>query len=271
MRDNKLRKLLNENKIVMGTMLQDFKSLAVPIVLANAGFDFIFVCMEHSAYSLEDVSNLITTIRLLNLTPLVRVPEIKYHFISRCLDAGAEGIMVPRVETKEEVERIVQYAKYPLLGRRGCSVNRGHNDYISQNSVEFMKESNEQNMIILEIEAKRAIEDIDSLFSVEGVDAAIIGVNDLCATYGLPNDPTIPMISEAIQKTIDAARRFGIPSGIHSRNIGQLKQWIERGMQMIVYQTDLGLIKEAASKGIKELRDYASKCDNSKNNSQTET
>ena len=254
MKDNVMRKTLSEGKVVIGTMLQELRSPAIPLVLSDIGFDFLFIDMEHGAHTMETVADLIKITRLSGMTPLVRVPDLQYHFIARCLDAGAQGIMVPRVETREQVERIISYSKYPPSGERGCSINKGHNDYKSEGLVRFIEKANRENLVILQIERERAIKNLDELLSVEGVDIAILGPNDLAASYGVPNDLNSPILSDAFQKVVDTGKKYGVHTGMHIGDADKLKEWMLKGMNVITFNTDLGFIKTAATAGLMKLK-----------------
>jgi len=258
MKDNLLRKALNEGRVVIGTMLQELRTPAIPLLLADVGYDFIFIDMEHGAHNMETVADLIKVTRLTGMTPLVRVPDLQYHFIARCLDAGAQGIMVPRVETREQVEAIVSFSKYPPSGERGCSINKGHNDYQAEALIPFVGKANKENFVILQIERKKAIEDLDELLSVPGVDAAVLGPNDLAVSYGVPNDLDSPLMTEAFQKVVDTGKKYGVHTGMHIGNLVKLKEWMGKGMHIITYNTDLGFLKSSASAGLSELRNHAS-------------
>lgn len=258
MKDNLLRKALNEGRVVIGTMLQELRTPAIPMLLADVGYDFIFIDMEHGAHNMETVADLIKVTRLTGMTPLVRVPDLQYHFIARCLDAGAQGIMVPRVETRKQVEEIVSFSKYPPSGERGCSINKGHNDYQSEALIPFVEKANKENVVILQIERKKAIEDLDDLLSVPGVDAAVLGPNDLAVSYGVPNDLDSPLMTEAFQKVVDTGKKYAVHTGMHIGNLAKLEEWMEKGMHIITYNTDLGFLKSSASAGLSELRKYAS-------------
>ena len=255
MRTNKMRSLLSQGKPVFGTMLQELRSPAVPMLMANLGFDFLFLDMEHGPYSMETAVDLIKVMRLAGLTALVRVPADEYHLIARVLDAGAEGIMVPRVETREQVERIVRFAKYPPVGDRGCSVFKGHNDFRKSDMLEFTRQANQENLTIIQVERRRAIEDIEDLISVPGVDAAIIGPNDLALSYGVAEDLSNPVLVEALQRVVDACRKHGRWSGMHVGNVAALKAWMAKGMRIITYWTDLDMLATAPVKGLAELRE----------------
>jgi 2-dehydro-3-deoxyglucarate aldolase/4-hydroxy-2-oxoheptanedioate aldolase len=254
-RKNALRQALQEGKTVFGTMLQEVRSPGVVELMATAGFDFLFIDMEHGAFNLETVADHIKVARLAGLTPLVRVPDDEYHLVARALDAGAQGIMVPRVESREQVERIVPWTKFPGDGCRGCSTLKGHSDYRPEPLQEFTRHMNRENMLILQIERKAAIDDIDGLLSVPGVDAAIVGPNDLALSLGIDQDLADPLMSESIGRVVNACQRQGIPSGMHVGNLKALTEWMSKGMRFIVYSTDLNFLLNGAQSGLNVLRE----------------
>jgi 2-dehydro-3-deoxyglucarate aldolase/4-hydroxy-2-oxoheptanedioate aldolase len=255
MRKNALRQALQGGKPVFGTMLQESRSSAVPELMAAAGCDFIFIDMEHGAFNMETVADLIKVTRLTGMTPLVRVPDDQYHLVARVLDAGAQGIMVPRVEHREQVEKVVQWARFPPDGCRGCSVLKGHSDYQPQRLQEFTQHVNRENMVIVQIERRRAVEHIDDLLSVAGIDGAIVGPNDLALSLGIDNDLSHPLMIESLEKVVRACERHGVPSGMHVGNLEALTHWMAKGMRFIVYSTDLNFLLKGAQAGLKVLRD----------------
>ncbi len=254
MQKNKVREKLNNGETVFGTMIQELRSPAVPLIFANAGFDFVFIDMEHGAHNMETVADMIKVARLAGITPFVRVPDLQYHLISRCLDAGAQGFMVPRIETREQAEKAVSYSKYPPLGDRGCSINKGHNNYKGDDLISFVKNANEENFVILQIERKAAIDDLENILSVEGVDGAILGPNDMAVSYGVPNDLDSRLMEEIFMKVIDAGKKFGVYTGMHIGNLQKLVEWKNKGMRIITYNTDIGFLNSGAALGIKELK-----------------
>ena len=213
MRENHTKATLLDGRSVIGTMVQDARNPSIAQILADVGFDFMFIDMEHGAYDLSITADIILAARLAGITPLVRVPDSDYAFISRVLDAGAQGIMVPRVESRAQAERIVSATKYPPHGVRGCSIARGHNDYRPAGLWEFTRWSNDQVLAILQIERKRAIEDIEELASVEGVDVLLVGPNDL--TLSMAEDSEFFAVQAAVERVIRTAELHGIVSGIH--------------------------------------------------------
>jgi 2-keto-3-deoxy-L-rhamnonate aldolase RhmA len=225
--------------------------------MALAGCDFLFFDMEHGPLNMETVADMTLVTRLAGVTPLVRVPNDEYHLMVRPLDAGAQGIMVPRVETKAQVERIIDSTMFPPLGNRGCSVDKGHNDYDGQPLWEFTEQANQENLIILQIERRRAVDDIDDLLSVPGVGGAIIGPNDLALSMGVRDSDMLGALEDPIQHVLDAALRLKMPCGIHIGNLDWLAEWQRRGMQLLCYSKDTSFLREGAAKGINTLREAA--------------
>lgn len=251
---NKVKEALKENKPVYGTMIQEIRNPSIMLILANIGFDFVFIDTEHGSYDLETVADLCMTARLAGIVPLVRVPDPEYHLIARPLDQGAMGVMVPRVETVAQVERIVESCTYPPVGVRGCSISRGHNDFQSAPMHEFTQQKNEDVLVILQIERKRAIDDLDAVLSVPGVDVAFMGPNDLAISLGASGLDS-PEVTEATQRVVEVAAAHGLASGTHVRNTDMIKTWRERGMRMLTCHSDIGLLSMAAKETLTAMRE----------------
>jgi 2-keto-3-deoxy-L-rhamnonate aldolase RhmA len=257
MRPNRLRQILSLGQPAYGTMIQDLRSPSVAQIMAQAGYDFLFVDMEHGPFSFETVADIVRVARLVGIAPLVRVPDGEYHLIARTLDLGAQGFMVPRVETRAQVEHIVECALYPPLGKRGCSVDKGQNDFVPQGTWSFSEEANRENLVILQIERRQAVEEIDDLLSVPGVGAALIGPNDLSLSLGQRSDDMLGALEAPIQRVLDACLARGIPCGIHIANLEWLAEWQRRGMQLICYSTDIKFLRDGAASGIGWLKERA--------------
>jgi 2-dehydro-3-deoxyglucarate aldolase/4-hydroxy-2-oxoheptanedioate aldolase len=255
MKENKVKRILREGGTVLGTMIVEFTSPETARMLAAAGFDYIFIDTEHGAFNHESVTDLIRAGRSMDLTCIVRVPDNAYHLIARTLDLGAHGIMVPRTETREQVENIIQAAKYPPWGVRGCGIRPIITDYELSSIPDQIEHLNKDTIVITQIESGLAVDSIDDLLSVEGVDVALIGPNDLSISLGVPGEHMHPTMIEAIQKVVDACAKRGIASGIHVRDMSVLQFWMERGMKFITCDTDVGLLISAAMQAVTTLRD----------------
>ena len=251
--ENQLKKLLKSGGTAIGTMVCDTRTPALARVLAVAGFDYFILDTEHGSYSLETVTDMMQMARLEGITPIVRVPDFTYPFIARTLDAGAMGVMVPRVKTRAQVEQIVAAAKYPPMGERGMMNARTNTDYRGMSIADYGARANAETMVIVQVETREAVEDIDALLAVPGVDAALMGPADLSVALGTM-DIAHPKVTEYIQWVLDAATRRGLPAGTHVGDLAMLKHWRDRGMRLLMYSYDFGLIMEGATRAIKDLR-----------------
>src|SRR4030095_4787102 len=237
----------------IGTMISESNSTGFIWMLANVGFDYVFLDMEHGAFDLPDVANMIKVARLAGLTPLVRVPDLAYHLAAQVLDAGAMGLMLRRFETRAQAEEFVSYIKYPPAGVRGASAGRGHTDYGGPGPQELVQHMNEHTLVILQIERKRAIDNIDELLSVPGVDVALIGPFDLTISLGQESTGA-PAVDAAIQQVVDSAKRNGIASGTHTGESAVVVDWYKRGMTILTCNSDLGFFKAGAQQTLDALR-----------------
>jgi 2-keto-3-deoxy-L-rhamnonate aldolase RhmA len=152
-----IRTRVLNGEVVYGTMVRQGRDPGATTLVGKVGFDFVFIDMEHGAYSLETVADLIRGAKSVGCAPIIRVPAAKRYFISRVLDAGAEGIMVPMTSTPEQAERVVGYAKFPPMGRRGVGLGNAQVDYAAVKASDFTAEANEKTLVIGQIENREGI------------------------------------------------------------------------------------------------------------------
>jgi 2-dehydro-3-deoxyglucarate aldolase/4-hydroxy-2-oxoheptanedioate aldolase len=254
LRPNKVKQALKRGEPVIGTMVSESSATGFIWTLANLGYDFVFIDMEHGAFTLPAVAEMIKVARLAGTVPLVRVPDLAYHLVATVLDAGAMGLMLPRVETRAQVEQFVSFMKYPPLGVRGASAGRGHTDFTSAAPQELVSHMNEHTLAILQIERKRAVEDIDELLAAPGVDAAVIGPFDLTISLG-EDSAGAAAVERAIQAVVDSAARNGVASGIHVHDPAAVLNWHRRGMTLLACNSDLGFFSAGARQTLGALRE----------------
>jgi len=243
MRDNMVRAKLKRGESVYGMMITEFASPAVPVILAEAGLDFFILDMEHGAFTLPEALTMLQTARLAHLTPLVRVPDGLYHLIAPVLDAGAQGIVVPRVETREVAERSIAAMRYPPRGVRGIYGGKANNDYQPVTLLEYTHHANENVLAIIQIESKTAVEHADELLSTPGLDGVLVGPWDLALSLGV--DPQDGLVAAMVQRTLEATQRHNVACGIHVGEPQVLKQWQARGMTLLSCQSDLEMLRNA--------------------------
>ena len=250
---NRMKSLLRAGEAVTGTMLVEFRQPAVMQALKNAGYDFATIDMEHGVFDYESVANLSRFGRHIGITPLVRVPDKHYPYIARALDVGAQGIMAPRLRSAAEVREVVDIIKYPPLGGRGCSFGRGHTDFHGGALDENMRAANDETLLIVQIETRGAVEQIDDIAAIPGVDALLIGPTDLSIELGVPGQLDAPQLIEAISTTLSACQAHGVAPGIQLTNLAWLLHWAERGMRVLSSFSEVELLQRAGRSINQEL------------------
>lgn len=254
---NKVKHALQAGETVIGTMVVEFRQPAVMQLLANAGYDFAIIDNEHGAFNIETIADLSRTAKYVGLTPFVRVPELAYAPIAQSLDGGAQGIMVPRIVAVEQVQTAVEIMKYPPLGKRGNALSRGYTNFLSGSPAEAMAEVNRETMLIIQIETKEALAQIDEIAAVPGVDFALIGPNDLSISLGVPGQMESPVLHEAIETVIAACLRHGVYPALHINNLKLATYWVKKGMRAISTYSEINLLMDRGLEITSTLRGIA--------------
>ena len=252
-----MKRALKEGKVVFGPMVSEIRSPGIAVLFAQAGFDFFFIDMEHSCFTNETVSDMIMAARAADIPPIIRPPSRKSHeYLSRPLDTGAAGLLVPQIQTREDVENVVKWCRYHPMGERGMGLARQHTFFESGNTVETMAQLNEEILIALQIEHRDAIENLPDLLSVPGIDAAFVGPADLSTSLGKPGRANDPDVEKAIRRVIEVSEEKGVIPGIHTSSVEGARYWVDQGMRMIGFCTDIKLIQEICKNSVKELRSF---------------
>ena len=168
MRVNQTRERLARGETVYGCGLQVYRSPEIPRAFAAAGFDYVFIDMEHGSFDLETVHDMISASLEAGITPIVRVGEVQYSLVARLLDAGAQGIILPRVEDPKVLAEALSWLRFPPLGKRGFGVNPTMVDYEARCFREIIEHQNRKTLSVVQFETVRAIERADELLSLPG-------------------------------------------------------------------------------------------------------
>jgi len=235
---------LREGKRVVGTMVRMVRNPAIAIVARNAGLDFIMLDLEHGPYGMETIDDVFKVGRAIGLGCFIRVPELAKGYVSRSLDCGATGVMVPMVESVDQAQLLARWAKYPPLGGRGFGGFGSHTDFIGiapDNTSAFMAKANVDTLTIAQIETAQAIQSIDTIAAVPGIDALLIGPNDLAISMGCAGDFLGDTMDKAIGKVAAAAKTHGKIFGMHGSD-GLTERWLSRGLTLVMSNQDTAIL-----------------------------
>lgn len=242
---NRFRPALRERRATLGAWVQ-IGHPAVAEILADAGFDWVCVDLEHGAIGIESMTDIFRTLAAFECAPVARVPANGPVWIHRCLDAGAQGLIVPMVNSAAEAEAAVREAKYPPRGRRGYGYARA-NGYGARFDA-HARAANEDIAVIVQIEHRAAIENLEAILDVDGVDGTFIGPYDLSGSFGVPGRLHHPAVRKALARYRAVCRRHGKAMGLHvvRPNERNVPQAIQDGYALIALGLDTVFLGERA-------------------------
>lgn len=258
MRTNTVKHTLMSGGVSIGTMVFEFNTSGIGRICAEAGAEFIVCDMEHTGWSIETIRSLMATTRAANTIPMVRVPATQYHLMSRPLDVGAMGLMVPMVEDEAQAKVIAHAVRYPPAGGRGCAFGIAHDDYTGGDVFAKMTSTNNEIFTIAQIETVKGVENCEAIAAVDGIDCLWVGHFDLTASMGIAAQFDHPDFLAALDRVIAACNANGKAAGIMAGNVEVGKQWLARGFRAIAYSGDLWILQAAMAQGIAGLRNAAS-------------
>jgi len=250
----KFKSAFTDGRVVIGTFLFELSKPAVPRILADAGFDFIVIDAEHGTYTIESAAVLIASARACGIAPLVRVPEITRTNVLRVLEAGAAGIMAPMIRDHRDVDELYRLAEYPPEGERGTCLGNAHTDYRIPDPASYLREANEDVLLVGQIETKKALANLDDILGSGKLDVAFVGPLDLSVSLGTPGNQNTKQFEAAIDLILDRCRAHKVVPGAFAVDSDTGKRWIERGFRMIACSCELFMLAEKATQIVEELR-----------------
>lgn len=254
MHRNSVKAKLRQGECVYGTSLEDCLSPEIPIILAAAGVDVFFIDTEHSPASYGEIQALCRTANAAGVTPLVRVTECVPYLITRALDVGASGVIVPRLRTVDQVRTIVDSAKFPPLGHRGFGLRSVHTNMKMGSAPAEIQASNWESMVVAMIETREAVDAVEQFAGTPGVDVLFIGPYDLSLSLGILEQFDSPVFWGAVDRVIAAANAAGIAAGMQAGRFDILAEFKKRGGRFLITGSDVGILLEGYQRTMSALK-----------------
>jgi 2-dehydro-3-deoxyglucarate aldolase len=232
-----IRKNLASGGCSIGSWMQ-IPNSSIAEIMGSLGYDWVAIDMEHGAISVHQLPDLFRALELGNTLPLVRLSHGKEKDCKQALDAGAGGVIVPMIESVEQLEKVRDATRWPPAGKRGVAFSRAN--LFGEYFDEYMRNEAQQPLLVAMIEHINAIKDLDAILQVDGLDAILIGPYDLSASMGLTAEFKSTEFADVIQIIRDKANNAHIPCGIHvvSPSEDELRQRIMNGYNFIAYSMD---------------------------------
>lgn len=241
---NEVKAMIQNNEVAFGL----FCSIPNPLIvemIGHAGYHFVIIDTEHAAINPETVENMIRAAEVVGLMPFVRVSDNSNGAILRALDAGAKGVVVPHIRTKKDAEQAVHASRYYPLGMR--SLNGGRPAAFGKdNLTNYIERANQEIMVILMIEDREGIENLDDILSVTGVDMVLEGAADLSQSYGIPWETRSERVKDSIETIYQKSIQYSIPFCAIPRSSEDVQTWFDKRAAALVMGDDRGIFFRSA-------------------------
>lgn len=251
---SRLKQTLARGGMVVGTFVAEVRNPNLAHMLALSGFDYFILDNEHGAFSPETMAAMIAGARGAGIEVVVRVPEIRREAILKPLDLGAAGLLVPMVDEPQQAREVLGHAKYPPQGNRGVGLRRAHSLYRQVRAAEYLAQANAHTFIAVQAETPRAVENAPQIAAVEGIDAIFVGPMDLSVSLGIPGQTEDPRMVQAVEAVVAACQGAGIAPGLLTADPETTVRWIQKGMRLVAYGSDIGLLADGAAAALAAIK-----------------
>jgi 4-hydroxy-2-oxoheptanedioate aldolase len=255
-RDGTLKQKIANGDFIFAGAVMDCRTGAIIEAYEEAGYDYVFIDREHTTFDFEDVGEHIRVSRILGMPCMVRVAEPSYSELCRTLDQWPDGVFVPRIRTRANMEAVIEKVRYPPVGKRGLGASTcPAGKYLGWTTPAEMVATISRDFVLgIQIETKEALENLDDVLSVPGIDVAVVGNDDLSVGLGITGQFDSQTYIDAVKAIIAACNRHGVQPGIAGGDPAWVKRWADLGMRHFWAASDIGFIWAGAAQAIKAAR-----------------
>ena len=238
---------LSQGELAIGMGVRGLRTVEVARVMKTAGYDFLFIDLEHGPTSVESAYSISVAALDAGIAPLIRVPHGELALGTRCLDGGGLGVVIPHVDTVEEARAMVDAFKFGPIGHRSIGGGYPHFGFASVGAKDVVSALNDATLVVAMLETPRAIENAEQIAAVPGIDVLLLGTNDLCLELGIPGQLEHERVVNAIDTVVRVCQKHGKwpgLGGVYGKDLA--KRYISRGMRFVLAGNDLGMLLAAA-------------------------
>jgi 4-hydroxy-2-oxoheptanedioate aldolase len=252
---NAAKQRLAAGELALGMGLRQARTVDIATMAKTCDFDWLFIDMEHNSMDVDVATQIAMAGLGAGITPIVRVPGHEHYHATRLLDGGAQGVVVPHVDTAEQAKKVVSYCKYPPIGHRSIAGAQPQLAFKATPVSEATRLVNEATLVVVMLETPQAIGNADAIAAVEGVDVLLVGTNDLCAEIGIPGDFANKRVEEAYTTVISACRKHGKYPGMGGvYDHALFPKYVAMGMRFILSGSDASFLMAGAAARTSFLR-----------------
>ncbi len=248
-----LKKKLQAGEIVVGPFVI-IPSVPLVDTLGYSGMDFCIIDTEHGPISQESATDLVIAAQGVGVAPIIRVGDNDERLILRALDVGSEGVQVPQINSIVDAESVIHSAKYAPLGARGLSIFTRAGKYFKDEGDNHTDRQNDETMIVVHIEGKRGLDNLEEIMTVDGIDVLFLGPYDISQSLGYPGDVRNPIVETALREATAKARAQGRAVGSYAKDVEMGKWLIDLGIQYISINVDATIYMQACETIVNSLK-----------------
>ena len=255
---NTAKNRLDSGELALGIGLRQARTVDIGKIMKTCGYDWLFIDMEHNSMSIDTAAQISVAAQDAGIAPIVRVPGFQHFHASRALDGGAQGVVVPHVDTAEIAAEMVNNCKYPPVGHRSVTGRLPQVNFEAHPQDEVTRSVNNATLVVVMVETPVAVENVEAIAAVPGVDSVLVGTNDLCTEMGIPGAVGDARIQEIMERVVAACRAHGKHPGLGGVYEPPLmERYIRMGMRLILCGNDLTMMMAAAQERSSRMRSIA--------------
>ena len=243
-----LRRSIIRQRLAAGSPIHCFKSniphSMIPELIGGAGMDCLWLDTEHFPSTTETMFSLVQACRLTDTDSVVRVPNGEFLLAAKMLDLGANAIMYPRCRDAAEVEELVRWTKFTPVGQRGGDTGVAAAGFGGESLADVMQHAADHTSLVVQIETPEALDNVDAIAAVPGIEILFLGPGDLSIALGVPCKPDQPELKDAMERIAAAAKKHGVAWGSASLGLGHAQQILDLGGQFVAFGSDSSLIRQ---------------------------
>ena len=252
---NIAKKKIQNSELCLGVGLRQSRTVDIGKIMKTSGYDWLFIDMEHNSMGVDIASQISVAAQDAAITPIVRVPDFAHHHATRVLDCGAQGVVFPHVDDAETAKKLVSNCLYPPKGHRSMTGVLPQLDFKKHPIENVSKIINEDIIIVIMLESPKAIENVEEIASIDGIDVLLVGTNDLCMEMGIPGQYDNKDVKLCFEKVINACNKNNVMpgmGGVYTENL--MYEYISMGMRFILSGSDLAFMMSSAKERSDNLR-----------------
>ncbi|TMH33411.1 MAG: aldolase [Betaproteobacteria bacterium] len=251
---------LRAGKLAIGLGLRQARTVDIAQIAKTCGFDFLFIDCEHSSLELDTAAQIAAASLAVGVTPLVRVAGLEHWHASRILDNGAQGVVVPHVDDAAQAARVASACRFPPVGKRSMGGGLQQLGFATMPVGDAARIVNSETLVVVMIESPQGVANCEEIAAVPGIDALLIGTNDLCFEMGIPGQFNDPRVAEAYKRVIAACRKHGRFPGMGGMYTPELlERHIAMGVQLVLSGSDFSLLMQAGRERASLVRSFEKK------------